>query len=464
MTQQSSRMLDSAWLAARGRSRGESLSEADGFRGEYPFASVVTVAEGSAGDARSAEIAVSTIRDVFAEGVAFRVGEALVEAFHEAGERIRAEELRGCSVTAAAFLGRDVWIAHAGASRAFLTESATASALTDEHTLASEMKLGPKDSSYKLRSRDLTRFLGQQDLKPQTLHLELTPSQRIVIMTPEVWHHTTPARVAACSADRADPCEAAEAIIRDSRVRFRRSGGAAAVIGEAGGIVCGRRRWFLVPLALIVCAGIYFGARGLSCGGGGGERNTGVTHSDTTEAPWIMPLSLIPDQTELAPESPPLPVRCIVIGGAAADMDLPGADTLDAFVTPPPDSLYEHFRRGVYFVAGDSLMASFAGETAARLGLGDPIGLDRIIVVRENEVPFFASWLPGLDAGDAARTAVIVETRSSVARGASWIRNYAMYANGNRSRQDEESVYAGLGLEGISASPDPGCYSLLIVP
>lgn len=464
MTQQPPRILDSAWFAVKGRSRGESLSEADGFRGEYPFASVVTVAEGSAGDARSAEIAVSTIRDVFAEGVAFRVGEALVEAFHEAGERIRVEELRGCSVTAAAFLGREIWIAHAGASRAFLTEAATASALTDEHTLASEMKLGPKDAGFKLRSRDLTRFLGQQDLKPQTLHLELMPSQRIAIMTPEVWQHVSPSRIAACAAGRVDPCEVAEAIVRDSRARFRRSGGATAVIGEkAGRMVRGRRRWFLVPLSLLVCAGIFFGARGVSCGGGNGGPTPADASTDTTETPWVMPLDLIPDQTEDKPEGPPLPVRCIVLGGAAG-MDLPGPDTLDAFVTPPPDTLYENIRRGVYYVAGDSLMAAFARETAGRLGLGDPVALDRIVVVRENEVPSFASWLPGVDAGDASRTAIIVETRSSVAGGAPWIRNYAMYANGNRSRQGEPSVYTGLGLEGMSAGLDPGCYSLLIAP
>jgi hypothetical protein len=84
--------------------------------------------------------------------------------------------------------------------------------------------------------------------------------------------------------------------------------------------------------------------------------------------------------------------------------------------------------------------------------------------VRENDVRSFAAWLPGVDSLDASRTAVIVETASSVAGGAPWIRSYAMYANGDRSRQSEPSVYTGLGLEGMSAGLDPGCYGLLIAP
>lgn len=459
---QTQRVLETAWLAVNGRVRSESLSACDGFRGEYPFASVITVAEGTAGDARSAGIAVSVIRDVFAEGVAFRVGEALVEAFHEAGERIRSEELRGCSVTSAAFIGREVWIAHAGASRAFLAEAATASALTDEHTLASEMKLDPRDAGYRLRSRDLTRFLGQQDLKPQTLRLELTPSQRIVLLTPGIWHHAAPARIAACAAGRTDPCQAAEAIVRESRVRFRRSGGAAAVAGEPAGRIAGRkRRWFAVPAIILLCAAAFFVIRGASCRGGPESGTTaGPGVSDSAAVPWVMPIQALPEEEKPA-EGPALPVRGVVFGEIAG---LPGPDTLDAFVTPPPDSVYENIPRGVYYVAGDSLMAPFARETAARLGLGDPVGLDRILVIREYDVPSFKAWLPGVDAGDASRTAVVVETQSSVAGGAPWIRNYAVYANGNRSRQGEPSVYTGLGLEGMTAGLDPGCYSILIAP
>lgn len=459
---QAQRVLESAWLAVTGRVRSESLSACDGFRGEYPFASVITVAEGTAGDARSAGIAVSVIRDVFAEGVAFRVGEALVEAFHEAGERIRSEELRGCSVTSAAFIGREVWIAHAGASRAFLAEAATASALTDEHTLASEMKLGPRDAGYRLRSRDLTRFLGQQDLKPQTLRLELTPSQRMVLLTPGIWHHLAPARIAACAAGRNDPCQAAEAVVRDSRVRFRRSGGAAAVAGEPAGRIAGRkRRWFAVPAIILLCAAAFFVIRGASCRGGqGGGTPDEPGAPDSAAAPWVMPIETLPEE-EKPVEGPALPVRCVVFGETAG---LPGPDTLDAFVTPPPDSVYENIPRGVYYVAGDSLMAPFAREIAARLGLGDPVGLDRILVIREYDVPSFKAWLPGVDAGDASRTAVVVETQSSVAGGAAWIRNYAVYANGNRSRQGEPSVYTGQGLEGMTAGLDPGCYSILIAP
>jgi hypothetical protein len=383
-----------------------------------------------------------------------------VEAFHEAGERIRSEELRGCSVTAVAILGREVWIAHAGASRAFLAEASTASALTDEHTLASEMKLGPKDAGYKLRSRDLTRCLGQQDMKPQTIRMELTPLQRVVILTPGIWHNAPASRIAACVTGRTEPSQAAEALVRETRVRFRRSGGAAAVIGEKAGRASTRKLRllpYLAPAVLALGLALVFGSRG-ACG----RPDPGTPAPADSGSAWIMPLQLLPDVSEEKPaEGPVLPVRCIVLGQVAG---LPGSDSLDAFVTPPPDSLYENIRRGVYYIAGDSLMAPFAKEMAERLGLGDPVGLDRILVVRENDVRSFAAWLPGVDSLDASRTAVIVETASSVAGGAPWIRSYAMYANGDRSRQSEPSVYTGLGLEGMSARLDPGCYGLLIAP
>jgi hypothetical protein len=174
-----------------------------------------------------------------------------------------------------------------------------------------------------------------------------------------------------------------------------------------------------------------------------------------------MPLQVLSEDVPEVKTGPGLPVRTLVFGDS---IELPPPDTLDIFITPPADSLYENIPRGIFYLSSDSVMAVFARDLSERFGLGEPRGLDRIVIVRETEVPAFAAWLPGVDSADAANTAVIVETNSSVAGGAAWIRGYAMYANGNRARQGEPSSYAGLPLEGLPAGLDPGCYSLLIAP
>lgn len=423
---------------------------------------MVIVSEGTGGDRRAAETAVSVIRDIFAEGVAYRVGEALSEAFHEAGERISRDDLRGCSVTAAAFSGDEVWIVHAGAGRAFLSDGRHVSPLTAEHTLANEMGLSPGDPAWSARSRDLTLFLGQKDLKPQTVHLRLEEGRTVLLMTSGIWHHLAPGRIAAVLKDaHGNPADALERLVRESRARFRRRGGAAAIVGEGRSRAKRGRGLRLIPflaVSLAVAVLAVVAGRGIFCGGADDGRAGGGSRPDSVVT--VMPLDIAPPDTA-RPAAPAPPIPSISFGTDPAGL---GSDTLDIFVTAPPDPLYEELASGVYCLAGDSAALPAAAAAAAGSGLPGPIPLDGIVVVRETGVPAFAAWLPGVDSASAARTAVIVETRSSVAGGAPWIRRFAIYANGDRSRQGEESCCLGTLPEGVPASADSSCYRILIVP
>jgi len=454
-----------AWLSTRGTSRHDSLSAADGFCGEHPFAAVATVAEGTGGERRPAEVAVSIIRDIFAEGVAYRVGEALVEAFSEAGEKIRSDELRGCSATSVAILGRDAWVVHAGGCRAFLVGPAGVHPLTEEHTLAGEMGLAPSDPGYRQRSRDLTLQLGQKDLKPQSVAVRLGEGESIVICSGSIWRHLDPARMTAAMKARSGADFGAEAILRESKARFRRQGGAVAsataTVQAARSSGLRRPGWLRIAGAVLATAALAFLASRIRCGGEPmSPAREPVREDQALDGATILPIPDIAESLEAtAAVFDTLPA--IVFGGAAAPF---GPDTLDAFLTPAPDSAFEHIPSGVYFVSSDSTARAVAEALAERVGLGAPVALDRIVVVREADVPAFAAWLPRVSAQDAGKTAVIVETRSSVAGGASWIRSYAVYANGNRARNSGGSSYFGLPLEGLPASPDSTCYRLLFRP
>lgn len=454
-----------AWLSTRGTSRHDSLCASDGFRGEHPFASVVTVAEGTGGERRSAEIAASIIRDVFAEGVAYRVGEALSEAFSEAGDRIRAEEMRGCSATAAAILGKEAWIVHAGGCRAWLAGPAGARALTGEHTLAGEMGLSPKEPGYRQRSLDLTLQLGQKDLRPQTIHITIGEGECVFLVSSAAWHHIVPSHLSPALLSRGGPERGLEQLMRESKVRFRRQGGAAAAItlGEGPGGRPARRRWLgLVAAsgaAAIILLALFLGKP--SCGKRG-EDEIGVRGiSPVSDTTTVFPIPDISESIAVVRTGTSLPVECLVFGDSVAPA---GPDTLTAFLTVAPDTLYENLSSGVYYVSSDSLHRPLAEALSSRMGLPAPVPLSRIVVVREADVPAFAAWLPHVDSSEARSTAVVVETRSSVAGGAAWIRGFAIYANGNRARRSEASCYFGAPLEGLPAEHDSTSYRLLFAP
>ena len=453
------------WLSTRGTSRHESLCSSDGFRGEHPFASVAIVAEGTGGDRRSSDIATSIIRDVFAEGVAYRVGEALSEAFSEAGDRIRAEELRGCSATAVALLGREAWVVHAGGCRAWLVGPGGARILTGEHTLAGEMGLSPGDPGYRQRSRDLTLQLGQKDLKPQALSIQLGDGECIFIGSSAVWRHFDQARLPSALVSKRGISSGLDQVLRESKARFRRQGGAAAAVspgeGREGKPARRRRAGLLAALFALLVAATAIVVGRPSCGGGPQPPASAPDSGSLLGIPTILPIPDSAGAVEPAHAGPDLPVAAVVFGGSPAPA---GPDTLTVYSTLPPDTLYEKLERGVYYVSADSLLAPLASALASRLGYGAPVGLTRIIVVREADVPSFAAWLPRMDSAEADSTAIVVETRSSVAGGASWIRDYAIYANGDRSRRDEPSCYFGEPLEGLPAEHDSSCYRILCVP
>jgi len=457
--------LIAAWLSTRGTSRRDSLSTSDGFRGEHPFASAVTVAEGTGAEQRSAVIAASIIRDVFAEGVAYRIGEALAEAFSEAGERIRAEELRGCSATAAAVLGRDAWIVHAGGCRAWIVGASGARALTEEHTLAGEMGISPGDPGYRQRSRHLTLQLGQKDLKPQSIKVTLGEGECILLASSEVWRHIDQAGLHAALRGGRGLEAGLEHVLRESKVRFRRQGGSVAAAcpgeGQHGGSRGRRLHGLTAFLAVCAVAASVFLLARPSCGHGRHGAGAPGAPDTTAEVPMILPIPDIAETLAAAPRGPALPVRGIIFGSSPVRIS---PETLSAFSTPLPDTLYENLSPGVYFASSDSVLRPVAEAVASRFGLPPPVPLERIIIVREADVPAFAAWLPRVDASEARSTAVVVETRSSVAGGAPWIRSYALYANGDRSRKDDPSSYVGSPVEGLPAMPDTAGYRLLVVP
>jgi len=97
---------------------------ADGFRGDYPYAGVTVVAENRIPeDNSSALIAVETVRDVFAEGVAFGVEDALRDSLLEAAGIICDKKLSGCSAAAIAFSGTHLWYSIAGNCRLYKIDS-----------------------------------------------------------------------------------------------------------------------------------------------------------------------------------------------------------------------------------------------------------------------------------------------------------------------------------------------------
>jgi hypothetical protein len=84
--------------------------------------------------------------------------------------------------------------------------------------------------------------------------------------------------------------------------------------------------------------------------------------------------------------------------------------------------------------------------------------------VRENGVAQAAAWLSGLPPEEASETGVIVETQSSVAGGAGWIRNYPVFANGDRvAMSASPGGFEGDSLPGIPLLRNPLSYRLIIV-
>jgi hypothetical protein len=450
------------WAQQSGRSKFERVTRADGVVQTHPFAGVVAVAEGLQGDSRSADLATSIVRETFAEGVAYGVEEALHDSFVEAAERIRSLKLRGCSLTAAAFLSNQVWISHMGICRAYLQNGSQSRALTSEENLARQMGLSPGDPGFGQRVRDATRYVGLEEAFPSVKTLELDPGQSILLATSAVWMHLD-GDASVEGTDQKSVEGSLAGLLKKTRIRFRRQGGAIACIrlcpAEPASVSSWFPRWAWLPLlAVLVVLGLVFLPDG-GDGDGGIVEGPGPPGEDV-----VMPLPVQREGTaypDTVPADAMDPLNTLVLGGDSLAVS---PDTFRQMIVEAPDPRWEHSPEGVYYVADDVMGLKLAERVAEHLDGMEPTALDRIIVVREGDERLFSSWLSAQEPRNVSRTAVVVETESSVAGGAPWIRNYALFANGDLGESFRNSCFTGDSLEGLPARRDTTTYRLLVVP
>ncbi len=462
-----SREIDMQWRRQSGRSRYQRHSVADGFSGRYPYASVAVVAESIGQDTESADRTISIIRDTFAEGVAFGPGEAIMDAFDEAGSWIKAHELAGCSVAAASVIDDRVWFCWIGNCRVYLVSGGVSRLLSIDHTVATLEGLTPGEPGYRQKARETTAFLGVDSALAGEGRIELQEGDTIILATPGVWLYLNESTAFRFSARGTNLSAELTKLLSETRAGHRRQGGAVAGLR----MLAASRRYVRIPgwlgaltvgiclvMAALLLSGVLVPERFTSSSGSASDIDSVVTG-------MVLPL---PDQahdssaSSLAETSTiNLPVHVLVVGGEPVGIM---GDTLIQHFTGHPDRTWENWTSGVYMINGDSLVAGIAYRLAENAGFDSTSSVDRIIVVRQNSASRFSSWLSQLDASLAEGTAVIVETTSSVAAGASWIRKYPVFLNGDRDNADMHSCFFGDSLPDIPALEDESTYRILIIP
>ena len=444
-------------LVQDGRSRYQRVVAAEGIEPRHPFAGVVAVAESLPGDDGSASLAVSTVRDIFGEGVAYGIGEALADAVEEASERIRDAGLQGCSIAAAAYIGENVWVAHRGNCRIYRIRRGETEQVGREHTLAVQMGLDADSPGFCERSRDLTAHLGERRASPDCHELRLRPGEGVLLLTSGVWLEldSTDLESGFCG-------EASLARLSGkAKLRFRRQGGALASICYSRAI-----RWslsrrkvlgalpYIIP-ALVLAGLAYLGAQFVSCEG---ERRESPA-ADTTAV--VMPLEPPQPDTARRLQGLEMPLEVLVL----ADDSLPvSADSFAQTLAGAPDTGRGRAVPGVYVLAADSLVDSLAWRLALAADVDSLHRLKRLVAIRDEEVSAFAGWLEALDPEEASRTGILVESAESVSGGATWTRSFALFANGDRQKEDEPSAYRGPGAVEIPAIPDSSLYRIVVIP
>ncbi len=449
----------------------------DGYIGEYPYAGVVAVAEGlNPDDDPSAEIAVNTVRDVFAEGVAYGIEEALTDALREAADIIRRNGHSGCSAAAIAFCGTHAWFACTGACRVLKFDEEAVTVLAVDGSEAEVSGLGRDHPEYPRRVRDLTRWLGGEKDDFQTGHTRIRPDSVVIAATPGIWMHLKDGGgLKRSAAKNIDGWLAS--MVRETRVAYRRQGGAVAAASCQAG---GRARIPLLPavaVAVMVTLAVLLATGVFECGGNG--RDPRNLFSGPEEAPEVvMPLQqdssstrfwsyagirrMVEDSTRTVPDlSGQLPVGTVLAG---ADSSAFSPDTFAVARNTEPSLQWENYQPGIYPLAGDTAAVYLAGIVHARYPELPVIPLATIFTVREAGVAEAAAWLSGLNAARASGIGVVVETQSSVAGGAGWIRNFPVFINGDRENQALPGGFQGDSIAGIPAPRNASCYRLLIIP
>lgn len=478
------------WLVQPGRSRVQRAAAADGFRTEYPYAGVVIVAENlSTDDDSSASIAVETVRDVFAEGVAFGVEDALSDSFEEASELIREKGLEGCSSAAIAFSATHVWYALAGNCRIYRIDSDGVRCIVHDQSLASRMNLQQDHPDYRKKIRDMDWWLGSGSRgKPVCGHTRLRRDTTYLVMTSSSWiqfEHISP--ILTRKGTRRTLQGWLTSLARDLKLAYRRQGGALAAVSGARASSGGTVSWKALGTAaasLALAAFLVFG-NPLDCQDDSGERSD-LFSTDTAPEEIVQPLSsdtliqedaadesggilsILADSMEtdtleaILPDiTGDLPLQTVFIGEAPDSLP---ADSFALSLNGEPDIQWENFSPGIYAISGDPASQILADRVSGLFPELQVFQLRRIVTVRESGVAESARWLSSLSADSASTTGVIVETRSSVAGGASWIRNYPVFANGDRERRSSEpGGFYGDSLPGVPLLRSPSGYRLIVV-
>ncbi len=439
-------------------------------------------------DDGSAALAVETVRDVFAEGVAFGVEDALSDAFEEASELIREKKLGGCSAAALAFSATHVWYALAGNCRIYRMDSDGVRCIVRDRSQAADLRMQPGNPEYLKKVRNMSWWLGcQHKGKAVCGHTRLRRDTTYLLLTSSGWiqlEHT------AAGPARKTPGKSLQGwvagLARDLKLAYRRQGAAIAAVSGVKERTGGSIPWKAVAAAAasILLAGYLVFGNPFSCGAAPPDRSD-IFSADSVAEEIVQPIdtysapdtssggssgmfsllsdSLTADTSSVLPDiSASLPLQTVLVGELP---DTLPSDSFSVSLNLEPDIQWENFAPGIYCVEGDTASEILAQAVSARYPDLAIIPVRRIVTVREGGVAESASWLSSLAADSAASTAVVVETRSSVAGGAPWIRNYPVFANGDRDRRSSEAGgFAGDSLPGIPQLPSRVTYRLIVVP
>ncbi|MBN2586841.1 MAG: hypothetical protein JXA64_01665 [Candidatus Fermentibacteraceae bacterium] len=191
--------VEIAWLNQPGRHLTSIASLADGFTGTGAIAGVAVVAEGPPLLQGFIGDVVALLRDTFAEGVAYGIGDLLEDSIEEVDERPSAGEI---SLAVAAALGSEVWVYSRGSCRVFITGRDPDDGVLDD--------AAPGEGAR---------------------HLLLKPGQSVILMTEGVGRLVRSDAAESCACGCRRPLDdSLRHLVEETGIRFRKTGGSAAAV------------------------------------------------------------------------------------------------------------------------------------------------------------------------------------------------------------------------------------------
>jgi serine/threonine protein phosphatase PrpC len=200
---------------------------ADASGGELTLRALFAVADGMGGlqyGRFASHVALQVFFESFLRNRSLRAERALHVSMEEAHfglqQSMRALGIpqMGTTLTAAYIDGSRLYLAHIGDSRAYLLRAGRAECLTRDHTTVGEMVrmhiIGPDKIRRHERRSELTKGLGLGlFIQPDTLHIELRASDRILLCTDGVWSEIEDQEIADLSGTNESPREFGRALI-----------------------------------------------------------------------------------------------------------------------------------------------------------------------------------------------------------------------------------------------------------